>query len=105
MNVSGRDVNASGRDVNASGRDVKVSGRDIKTEKTLKTERKCIFLLPLNLSRGRNFGVSWCGDLGFVSLKTYDIFGKETAVLSNKKLSPGRYKSTFYPCDTRHGSN
>ncbi|MBK7160365.1 MAG: agmatine deiminase family protein [Ignavibacteria bacterium] len=34
-------------------------------------------------------------DLGFVSLKVYDLSGKEVAVLVNEKLSPGRYKTEF----------
>jgi hypothetical protein len=32
---------------------------------------------------------------GFVSLKVYDILGREVAVLVNEKLSPGRYKTEF----------
>ena len=32
---------------------------------------------------------------GFVSLKYYDILGKEVAVLINEMHSPGIYKSTF----------
>ncbi len=32
---------------------------------------------------------------GFVSLKVFDMLGKETADLVNEKLSPGKYTVTF----------
>ena len=38
------------------------------------------------------FGIS---DLGFVSLKVYDILGKEVITLVNEKLSPGKYEVEF----------
>jgi hypothetical protein len=38
------------------------------------------------------FGIS---ELGFVSLKVYDLLGKEVAVLVNEKLSPGNYEFEF----------
>jgi len=38
------------------------------------------------------FGIS---KLGFVSLKIYDILGKEVAPLVNNRLSPGKYKAEF----------
>lgn len=53
---------------------------------------------PFNPSTHLEFGIP---DLlasrseGFVSLKVYDILGKEVAVLINEKLSPGIYKATF----------
>ncbi len=50
MDASGREVNASGREIYVSWREVIVSGSDIKTGKTLKIERKCTFLFPLNLN-------------------------------------------------------
>jgi len=33
--------------------------------------------------------------LGFVSLKVYDLVGKEVATLVNEKLSPGKYIYRF----------
>jgi len=38
------------------------------------------------------FGIS---KLGFVSLRIYDILGKEVATIVNEKLSPGIYKYEF----------
>ena len=34
-------------------------------------------------------------ELGFVSLKVYDVLGKEVATLVNESLSPGTYKVEF----------
>jgi uncharacterized delta-60 repeat protein len=47
---------------------------------------------PFNPVTNLEFGIS---DLGFVSLKVYDILGKEIIKLVNEKLSPGKYKVTF----------
>jgi len=47
---------------------------------------------PFNPVTNLEFGIS---DLGFVSLKVYDIIGKEVVTLVNKKLSPGRYNVEF----------
>ena len=33
--------------------------------------------------------------MGFVSLKVFDILGKEVVTLVNEKLSPGKYKVKF----------
>ena len=33
--------------------------------------------------------------MGFVSLKVYDLLGKEIVTLVNEKLSPGKYKVVF----------
>lgn len=44
---------------------------------------------PFNPTTNLGFGIS---DLGFVSLKIYDIQGKEVAVLVNENLSPGSYE-------------
>jgi len=38
------------------------------------------------------FGIS---KLGFVSLRIYDVLGKEVTTLVNEKLSPGKYKVEF----------
>ena len=47
---------------------------------------------PFNPVTNLEFGIS---DLGFVSLKVYDILGKEVTTLVNEKLSPGNYKVEF----------
>lgn len=47
---------------------------------------------PFNPVTNLEFGIS---DLGFVSLKVYDILGKEVVTLVNEKLSPGNYKVQF----------
>ncbi len=43
---------------------------------------------PFNPSTNLEFGIS---DLGFVTLKIYDILGNEVATLVNENLSPGSY--------------
>ncbi|HMS34406.1 MAG TPA: T9SS type A sorting domain-containing protein [Ignavibacteria bacterium] len=47
---------------------------------------------PFNPVTNLKFGIS---KLGFVSLKVYDVLGKEIAVLVNEKLSPGSYSLVF----------
>ena len=47
---------------------------------------------PFNPTTHLKFGI---GDLGFVSLKVYDLLGKEVATLVNEKLSPGSYSVEF----------
>ena len=47
---------------------------------------------PFNPVTNLEFEIS---DLGFVSLKVYDILGKEVATLVYEKLSPGKYKVEF----------
>ena len=47
---------------------------------------------PFNPVTNLEFGIS---DLGFVSLKVYDILGKEAAIIVNEKLSTGNYKVEF----------
>ena len=47
---------------------------------------------PFNPVTNLEFGIP---ELGFVSLKVYNLLGKEVAVLVNEKLSPGIYKETF----------
>ena len=47
---------------------------------------------PFNPVTNLEFGIS---DLGFVSLKVYDILGKEIITLVNEKLNPGNYKVEF----------
>ena len=44
---------------------------------------------PFNPSTKLGFGIS---DLGYVSLKIYDVHGREVAVLVNENLSPGSYE-------------
>ena len=47
---------------------------------------------PFNPSTNLEFGVS---KLGFVSLKIYDLLGKEVVTLVNEKLNPGKYRVEF----------
>ncbi len=80
--------------------DLLLSAKDIRNE----TDNTQTFSIPLEYKLYQNypnpfnpvtnleFGIS---KLGFVSLKVYDILGKEVAVLVNEKLSPGIYKATF----------
>jgi len=55
---------------------------------------------PFNPSTNLEFGIS---DLGFVSLKIYDLLGKEVITLVNEVLSPGTYKYTFDASDLSSG--
>jgi hypothetical protein len=47
---------------------------------------------PFNPTTNLEFGIS---ELGFVSLRVYDLVGKEVATLVNEKLAPGKYKYRF----------
>ncbi len=47
---------------------------------------------PFNPVTNVEFGIS---KLGFVSLKVFDVLGKEVATLVNERLSPGTYKYDF----------
>ena len=47
---------------------------------------------PFNPSTKIRFGI---GNVGFVSLKVYDILGREVATLVNKNFTPGMYEATF----------
>ncbi|MEO8664419.1 MAG: T9SS type A sorting domain-containing protein [Ignavibacteria bacterium] len=47
---------------------------------------------PFNPSTNLEFGIA---DLGFVSLRVYDMVGKEVATLVNANLNPGIYKYDF----------
>jgi len=55
---------------------------------------------PFNPVTNLEFGIS---KLGFVSLKIYDILGKEIATLVNENLNPGTYKYTFDASDLTSG--
>ena len=47
---------------------------------------------PFNPVTNLGFGIS---ELGFVTLKVYDVLGKEVAVLVNERLAPGSYNYQF----------
>jgi len=55
---------------------------------------------PFNPVTNLEFGIS---DLGFVSLKIYDLLGKEVTTLVNEVLTPGTYKYTFNASDLSSG--
>jgi len=56
---------------------------------------------PFNPSTNLEFGIS---KLGFVTLKVYDIMGKEVATLVNSELKPGTYKYKFDASDLAGGT-
>lgn len=56
---------------------------------------------PFNPVTNLEFGIS---ELGFVSLKVYDMQGREVSTLINKKLSPGSYKLDFDGSNFTSGS-
>jgi len=55
---------------------------------------------PFNPVTNLEFGIS---DLGFISLKVYEIIGKEVQTLVNKNLSAGNYKFEFDGSDLPSG--
>ncbi|MBK8550824.1 MAG: S8 family serine peptidase [Ignavibacteria bacterium] len=55
---------------------------------------------PFNPVTNLEFGIS---KSGFVSLKIYDVLGKEVATLVNEKLSPGTYNYNFNASDLTSG--
>ena len=55
---------------------------------------------PFNPFTNLEFGIS---DLGFVTLKVFDILGKEVMTLVNERLSPGNYKVEFYGSNLTSG--
>jgi len=56
---------------------------------------------PFNPSTNLEFGIS---KLVFVTLKVYDIMGKEVATLVNSELKPGTYKYKFDASDLAGGT-
>ena len=56
---------------------------------------------PFNPSTNLEFGIS---DLEFVSLKVFDISGKEVSSLVNEVLKPGNYKYRFDAIDLPSGT-
>ena len=55
---------------------------------------------PFNPSTHLEFGIS---DLGFVSLKVYDLLGKEVKILVNEIKPPGNYSIEFDGSDLSGG--
>jgi len=66
--------------------------QNISTEIPSKYSLSQNFPNPFNPVTNLEFGIS---DLGFTSLKVYDLLGKEVATLVNEKLNPGTYKVEF----------
>ncbi len=56
---------------------------------------------PFNPTTNLEFGIS---DLGFVTLKIYNISGKEIATLVNEQLQPGSYKVEWNAADYPTGT-
>ena len=55
---------------------------------------------PFNPVTNLEFGIS---NLGFVTLKVFDVLGKEVAILVNEELLPGSYKAEFNGADLPSG--
>ena len=77
---------------------IKTSNGDATTAINTNTETAKNFILkqnypnPFNPVTNLEFGIS---KLGFVSLKIYDVLGKEVAVIVNNNVNPGTYKYNF----------
>ncbi|MBK7255785.1 MAG: T9SS type A sorting domain-containing protein [Ignavibacteria bacterium] len=77
---------------------IKTSNGDETTAINTNTETVKNFILkqnypnPFNPVTNLEFGIS---KLGFVSLKIYDVLGKEVAVIVNNNVNPGTYKYNF----------
>ncbi|MEO8665129.1 MAG: FG-GAP-like repeat-containing protein [Ignavibacteria bacterium] len=63
-----------------------------KTELVKGFELKQNYPNPFNPVTNLEFGIA---DLGFVTLKVYDMHGKEVATIVNSVLTPGEYKYKF----------
>lgn len=77
-----------------------VSVQNISAEIPEKYELEQNFPNPFNPETNLEFGIS---KLGFVSLKIYDLLGKEVASLVNESLNPGKYKYKFKAEDLASG--
>jgi hypothetical protein len=69
-----------------------ISVKIISTEIPYEFDLEQNYPNPFNPVTNLEFGIS---ELGFVSLKVYDLLGKEVVTLVNEKLSPGEYKVEF----------
>lgn len=65
---------------------------DITTEIPSKYDLAQNYPNPFNPVTNLEFGIS---NLRFVTLKVYDMLGKEVSTLVNEKLNPGTYKVEF----------
>jgi hypothetical protein len=79
-------------DVSVSYTNVHILIHNITTEVPTKYDLAQNYPNPFNPVTNLEFGIS---DLGFVSLKVYDILGKEVVTLVNEKLIPGTYRVEF----------
>ncbi len=79
-------------DVSVSYTNVHILIHNITTEIPSKYDLAQNYPNPFNPSTNLEFGIS---DLGFVSLKIYDLIGKEIVTLVDEKLNPGSYKVEF----------
>ena len=85
LNVGVNGVGIYGSKVNANGT---ISIKQLSSEIPKSFELKQNYPNPFNPVTKLGFGIS---DLGFVSLKVYNILGNEIETLVNKNLSPGSY--------------
>ncbi len=75
-----------------------INESNIPTEYTLSQN----YPNPFNPVTNLEFGIS---DLGFVSLKIYDVLGQEVKTLVNENKPAGRYEVTFKASNARQGSD
>ena len=69
-----------------------ISVQNISTEVPAQFSIEQNYPNPFNPTTNLEFGIS---KMGFVSLKVYDVIGKEVATLVNESLSPGSYQVEF----------
>ena len=79
-------------DVSVSYTNVHILIHNITTEIPSKYDLAQNYPNPFNPVTNLEFGIP---DLGFVSLKIYDLLGKEVVTLVNEKLNPGTYRVEF----------
>ncbi len=71
---------------------------DVTTEIPSKYDLAQNYPNPFNPVTNLEFGIPALrgeSDLGFTSLKVYDLLGKEVVTLVNEKLNPGTYRVEF----------
>ena len=79
-------------DVSVSLSNIHISVREITVELPAKYELSQNYPNPFNPNTVIKFSLSVAGN---VSLKVYDILGKEVTTLVNEKLQPGTYETSF----------
>ena len=91
-NNTGWIVGASGTILKTTNGGVSVGVQNVSSELPSGFSLGQNYPNPFNPVTNLKFGIS---ELGYVSLKVYDILGKEIVTLVNEKLSLGKYKVEF----------